>query len=61
MKNVFKEHAMIPEKISYSDKFVQEYLYIEDEYYIPPKSKLTESEQFDEEEINRGVIIIDLF
>lgn len=52
---------MIPEKISYSDKFVQEYLYIEDEYYIPPKSKLTESEQFDEEEINRGVIIIDLF
>lgn len=50
---------MAPKKdnSSIDSEFVQEYLYIED-YYPIPKS---ENQQEEEEDIDRGVIIIDLF
>lgn len=41
-----------------NDTFVQEYLYIE-EYYEEPQIKTEEKDI--EEEVERGVIIIDLF
>lgn len=49
---------MAPKKSSHDDGFVQEWLYIEEYPYEIPKSKPKEKEE--QEEIERGVIIIDL-
>lgn len=41
------------------EKFVHEYLYIEDTYYIPRQAP--QEQKVEEDDVERGVIIIDLF
>jgi hypothetical protein len=50
---------MAPKKLASDNEFVPEYLYLEDYEWLP--NDRMQVQQQSEEEVERGVIVIDLF